>query len=67
MEQTLLSVEQATKNLIDSLKQACTAHGLGNSGNEYKIIVQMFLYKFFNDKFGYEAKKTALFGKRIYK
>ena len=65
MEQTLLSVEQATKNLIDSLKQACTAHGLGNSGNEYKIIVQMFLYKFFNDKFGYEAKKTALFGKRL--
>ena len=65
MEQTLLSVEQATKNLIDSLKQACTAHGLGNSGNEYKIIVQMFLYKFFNDKFGHEAKKTALFGKRL--
>lgn len=60
-----ISTEQATKNLIDSLKQACTSAGLGNSGNEYKIIVQVFLYKFFNDRFGYEAKKAPVYGKRL--
>ena len=52
-------IEQSTKELIDSLKQSCGSFGLGNDGNEYKIIVQVFLYKYFNDKFGYEAKKIA--------
>lgn len=52
-----IEVEQSTKRLIDSLKQACGSKGLGNDGSEYKIIVQMFLYKYFNDKFGYEVKK----------
>lgn len=45
-----------TKELIDNLKGVCTAYGLGNDGNEFKIITQVFLYKFMNDKFGYEAK-----------
>lgn len=45
-----------TKELIDSLKGVCTAYGLGNDGNEFKIITQVFLYKFMNDKFGYEVK-----------
>jgi type I restriction enzyme M protein len=30
---------------------------LGNDGNEFKIITQVFLYKFLNDKFAYEVKK----------
>ena len=30
---------------------------LGNDGNEFKIITQVFLYKFLNDKFGYEIKQ----------
>jgi len=30
---------------------------MGNDGNEYKIITQVFLNKFINDKFGYEVKK----------
>lgn len=30
-----------------------------NDGNEYKIITQVFLYKFLNDKFGYEIKKIS--------
>lgn len=30
---------------------------MGNDGNEYKIITQVFLYKYLNDKFGYEIKK----------
>ena len=46
-----------TKKLIDDLKGVCGSNGLGNDGNEYKIIIQVFLYKFMNDKFGYEVKK----------
>lgn len=46
-----------TKQLIDNLKGVCTSYGLGNDGNEFKIITQVFLYKFMNDKFSYEAKQ----------
>ncbi len=46
-----------TKQLIDSLKGVCASYGLGNDGNEFKIITQVFLYKFMNDKFGYEVKQ----------
>lgn len=46
-----------TKELIDNLKGVCTSYGLGNDGNEFKIITQTFLYKFMNDKFGYEVKE----------
>lgn len=45
-----------TKQLIDNLKGVCASYGLGNDGNEFKIITQVFLYKFMNDKFGYEVK-----------
>jgi len=46
-----------TKTLIDELKKVCADFGLGNDGNESKIITQTFLYKFMNDKLGYELKK----------
>ncbi|CAN5676466.1 class I SAM-dependent DNA methyltransferase [soil metagenome] len=46
-----------TKSLIDNLKAVCANYGLGNDGNEFKIITQVFLYKFINDKFKYEAKR----------
>lgn len=46
-----------TKELIDGLKSVCTSYGLGNDGNEFKIITQVFLYKFMNDKFGYDVKQ----------
>lgn len=59
------NIDQATRQLIDALKQTCGAFGLGNDGNEYKIIVQVFLYKYFNDKFGYEAKRTPIYGERL--
>lgn len=49
--------EQRTRQLIDSLKAICAAYGLGNDGNEFKIITQVFLYKFLNDKFTFEAKR----------
>lgn len=45
-----------TENLIDALRATCGNNGLSGDGNEYKIVVQMFLYKFLNDKFGYELK-----------
>ncbi|MDP3148511.1 MAG: class I SAM-dependent DNA methyltransferase [Ignavibacteria bacterium] len=48
-----------TKELIDNLKGVCAAYGLGNDGNEFKIITQVFLYKFMNDKFGFEVKELA--------
>ena len=40
------SFEQQTKTLIDDLKSVCANYGLGNDGNEFKIITQVFLYKF---------------------
>lgn len=46
-----------TKDLIDGLKSVCANYGLGNDGNEFKIITQVFLYKFLNDKFRNEVKK----------
>ncbi|MEB2786385.1 HsdM family class I SAM-dependent methyltransferase [Algoriphagus persicinus] len=49
--------ESKTKLLIDGLKSTCANYGLGNDGNEFKIITQVFLYKFLNDKFIYELKK----------
>lgn len=48
---------QKTKQLIDNLKGICSDYGLGNTGDEFKIITQIFLYKFMNDKFGYEVKQ----------
>lgn len=52
-----LSIKEKTISLIDSLKSTCQTYGMGNDGNEYKIITQVFLYKYMNDKFGYEIKK----------
>ena len=45
-----------TKALIDNLKSVCANYGLGNDGNEFKIITQVFLYKFLNDKFRFAVK-----------
>lgn len=49
--------QQKTKELIDSLKAICANYGLGNDGNEFKIITQVFLYKFLNDKFAFKIKQ----------
>lgn len=53
-------IKEKTMALIDSLKSTCQSYGMGNDGNEYKVITQVFLYKFLNDKFGYEVKKSVL-------
>lgn len=52
-----MDIKQQTYQLIDDLKAVCHNYGMGNDGNEYKVITQIFLYKFLNDKFGYEIKK----------
>lgn len=51
------SYQQQTRDLIDGLKAVCASNGLGNDGNEYKIIVQTFLYKLLCDKFAHEMKQ----------
>lgn len=51
------NIKEKTISLIDSLKSTCQTYGMGNDGNEYKIITQIFLYKFINDKFGYALKQ----------
>lgn len=53
-----MPIKEQTLKLIDELKATCTSYGMGNDGNEYKIITQVFLYKFLNDKFGYEIKRA---------
>lgn len=54
-----MDIKNETIKLIDNLKATCQTYGMGNDGNEYKIITQVFLYKFMNDKFGYELKKIS--------
>lgn len=54
---TTATFERQTKALIDDLKSVCANYGLGNDGNEFKIITQVFLYKFLNDKFVHEIKR----------
>lgn len=55
----MITTEFKTKvtTLIDNLKGVTGNYGLGNDGNEFKIITQVFLYKFLNDKFAYEVKQ----------
>lgn len=52
-----IDFEKKAKDLIDKLKAICSSGGLGNSAEEFKVIIQVFLYKFINDKFGYDIKQ----------
>lgn len=54
-----MEIKEQTYRLIDDLKAVCHNYGMGNDGNEYKVITQVFLYKFLNDKFGYEIKQKS--------
>ena len=60
-----INITESTIALIDSLKSTTGAFGLAGTGNEYKIVTEMFLYKFFNDKFGFEAKRDKVYGPRL--
>lgn len=48
-----------TEKMIDELKSVCSTYGLGNASSEYKIITELFLYKYLNDKFLYETKRVT--------
>lgn len=52
------TITTRTKTMIDDLKSVCANFGLGNAAGEYKIITEVFLYKFLNDKFLFEARKA---------
>ena len=54
----LNNVTIRTAWMIDDLKAICVNYGLGGSPGEYKIITQVFLYKYISDKFLYEARKA---------
>lgn len=54
-----MHIKEKTIELIDALKATCQTYGMGNDGNEYKIITQVFLYKYINDKFGFAVKKLS--------
>ena len=45
------------KQMIDDLKAMTTDLGLANTGDEYKIISELFTYKFLNDKLLYSFEK----------
>ncbi len=50
-------IVRKTEKLIDDLKSICSLNGIGNSPSEYKVISQIFLYKYLNDKFINEVKR----------
>lgn len=52
----MLDIKDQTKSMINDIKAICTNYGLGNASSEYKIITEVFLYKFLNDKFIHEAR-----------
>src|SRR5690625_7913690 len=45
------------RKMIDDLKAMSANLGLANTGDEYKIISELFTYKFLNDKLLYEFDK----------
>ncbi len=49
-------LRETTIAFIDRLKQVSAQYGLAGSGGDYKVVTRLLLYKFFNDKFGYEVK-----------
>lgn len=54
-----MTIREKTIELIDGLKATCQKFGMGNDGNEFKIITQVFLYKYLNDKFGKAVKEIS--------
>lgn len=58
MDKEERNIIQRTEKLTDEIKKICSNYGLGGAASEYKIITQVFLYKFINDKFLYEVKQV---------
>lgn len=58
-------IRNATVKLIDNLRLTTQGVGLAGLGDEYAVIVQIFLYKYFNDKFGASVKAAPIYGERF--
>lgn len=41
-----INITESTVALIDSLKSTTAEFGLAGTGSEYKIVIEIFLYKF---------------------
>ena len=54
---SIFEFQTKVKKVIDDLKALTTELGLGNTGVEYKIISELFTYKFLNDKCMFLLKK----------
>ncbi len=52
-----MELTKQTQEMINNIKNVCATFGLGNASSEYKIITEIFLYKFLNDKFLCDIKK----------
>lgn len=48
---------ETVKDMIKDLKAMCVGLGLANTGDEYKIISELFTYKFLNDKLQKEFRE----------
>ena len=54
-----ISLINKTEKMIDEIKSVCTNYGLSGASSEYKIITEIFLYKYLNDKFLCEVKRIS--------
>ena len=58
----IFDMELKIKQMIDELQGLCASYGLANQASEERIISNVFLYKFLNDKFMYNL---GLFAEEI--
>ena len=56
---TIFDMESRIKQMIDELQGLCASYGLANQASEERIISNVFLYKFLNDKFMYNLEQFA--------
>lgn len=54
-----LSLINKTEKMIDEIKSLCAEYGLSGTPGEYKIIIEMFLYKYLNDKFLFVVREKS--------
>ena len=52
-------MESRIKQMIDELQGLCASYGLANQASEERIISNIFLYKFLNDKFMYNLSQFS--------
>ena len=55
----ITSMENKINDMVDDLQGLCASYGLANQASEERIITNVFLYKYLNDKFMYNLKKFA--------